>query len=40
MNGQEVHMTMFKMLSATIVYSLGISLTFGSALVALAALLQ
>jgi hypothetical protein len=40
MNGQEVHVAMLKMVSATIVYTLGISLTFGSALVAVAAMLQ
>jgi len=40
MNGQEVHVTMLKMVSATIAYSLGISLTFGGALVAVAAILQ
>jgi hypothetical protein len=40
MNHQAVHVTMFKMLSATIVYSIGISLTFGGAIVAFAAMLQ
>ncbi len=40
MNGQEVHVTMLKMVSATIAYSMGISLTFASAIVAVAALLQ
>ena len=40
MNGQEVHVTMLKMISATIAYSLGIGVTFGTAIVAAAALLQ
>jgi hypothetical protein len=44
MNAQDVNqdasMAMLKMLSATIGYSLGIGLTFSSAIVALVALLQ
>ena len=40
MKPQEVHVVMIKMLSATVAYSLGIGLTFGSAIVAVAAMLQ
>lgn len=40
MSAQEVHVTMFKMMSAMVAYSLGIGLTFGSAVVAVVALVQ
>jgi hypothetical protein len=40
MNGQEMHLGMIKMLSATLAFSVGISVTFGSMIVAVAAILQ
>lgn len=40
MNGQDANVTMIKMLSETIAYSLGIGVTFSTAIVALVALLQ
>ncbi len=40
MTAQGVHVTMFKIASATIAYSLGIGLAFGTTIVAVAAILQ
>jgi hypothetical protein len=40
MDAQDVNVTMLKVLSATIVYSLGIGVTFSSAIVAVVALLR
>jgi hypothetical protein len=40
MTAQEMHFGMLKMLSATVGFSLGVGLTFGTAIVALAAMLQ
>jgi hypothetical protein len=40
MNAQDANVAMLKMLSATIGYSLGIGVTFSSAIIAFVALLQ
>jgi hypothetical protein len=40
MNAQDANVAMLKMLSATIGYSLGIGVTFSSAIIAVVALLQ
>ena len=40
MHAHDVHINMLKMLSATVVYSLGIGLTFSTAIVAVVAILQ
>ena len=40
MNGQDVHVTMFKIASAMVGYSLGIGIAFGSTIAAVLAILQ
>ena len=39
MNAQNVHLGMMKMLSATVAFSLGVGLTFGTVIVAVAAVI-
>ena len=40
MSGRKIHVDMFKLVSTTIAYSAGVGVTFGSMIVALAAMLQ
>jgi hypothetical protein len=40
MNAQEMHVGMLRMLSATVAFSLGVGVTFGSVIVAVAAILS
>ena len=40
MNGQDVHFVMIKIVSATLFYALGASLTLGSAIAAAVAILR
>jgi hypothetical protein len=40
MNGHDVHLGMLKMLSATLAFSVGVGVTFGTMIAAVAAFLQ
>ena len=40
MNGKNVHRAMFKMLTTTVAFSIGVGVSFGSVIVAIATVLQ